>query len=71
MAAPRVFVDDVNVFPNAARIPDFMLKLVDPKNQLLVQYLTSIYSSNPTRVIPPKVSKKGVEGTSIGSKVPK
>ncbi|CAI9263234.1 unnamed protein product [Lactuca saligna] len=43
-------------------------KLVDPKNQLLVQYLDSIESSNPTGVIPPKVSHKRVEGKSKGSK---
>lgn len=32
MAAPRVFVDDVNVFTYVARILNLMLKLVDLKN---------------------------------------
>lgn len=67
MATPRVSVDDVNVFPYVASIPDSILKLVDPKNQLLVQYMASIDSTNPTAVLP----QKGVEGTSKGSKAPK
>lgn len=36
IATPRIFVDDPTVFPNVARIMDAMLKLVDPKNLLLV-----------------------------------
>ncbi|CAI9261636.1 unnamed protein product [Lactuca saligna] len=67
MATPRVSVDDVNVFPYVARVPNSMLKLVGPKNQLLVQYLTSIDFTNPTGDLPQKV----VEETSKGSKAPK
>ena len=36
-----------------------------------MQYLASIDSSNPTGVIPLKVSHIGVQGTSKGSKAPK
>lgn len=71
MTAPRVYVDDVNVCPNVALIPYSMLKLVDPKNQLLVQYLASIDSSTTTGVIPPKVYQKGEEGTMKDSKATK
>lgn len=71
ITTPRVSVDDANLFPNFSRILDSMLKLVDLKDQLLVQYLASIDSSYPTVVIPPKVSHKGVEGTSKASKAPK
>lgn len=67
MAGQRLFVDDLVVFPNVARIPDAMLKLLYPQNQLLIQYLASIDSSNPIGVLPPK----GVEGTSKASKAPK
>ncbi|CAI9293187.1 unnamed protein product [Lactuca saligna] len=35
LTAARVFVDDVAVFPNVARISDSMLKVVDPQNWLL------------------------------------
>lgn len=54
MAAPRMFFDDPTVFPTVARIPDAMLKLVDPKHLLLVQYLALIDSSTPVGVLPPK-----------------
>lgn len=52
-------MDNSTIFSNVARIPDSMLKLVDPKNQLLVQYLVSIDSSHLIGVLP----QKGVEGT--------
>lgn len=54
-------------FPNVSIILDAMLKLVDPKSQLLVQYLSSIDYSNSARVLP----QKGVEGTTKASKIPK
>lgn len=56
MTAPRVFVDDANVFLNVARIPDSMLKLIDPTNPLLVNYLLSIDSTTRIDVLPPPVS---------------
>lgn len=34
MVARRVFVDDLNAFLIVARIPDSMLKLVDPKKSI-------------------------------------
>lgn len=56
-------MDDTNILHVVAPILDLMLNLADPKNQLLVQYLASIDSANPTGVIPQKASHKGVEGT--------
>lgn len=67
MTAPRVFVDDATIFPKVAQITDSMHKLVDPKNQLLVQYLASIDSPNPIEVLP----QKGVKGASKGMKATK
>lgn len=54
MAALRIFVDDSTMFPIVAHIPDAILKLVDPKNSILVQCLASIDSSTPTGVLPQK-----------------
>lgn len=48
---PRTVVDDEEVFASVARIPDAMLKKVDPTNPILVVYLQSINSSVETRVI--------------------
>lgn len=67
MVAPRISVDDPAAFPTIARILDAMLKLVDPKNQVLMQYLDLIDSSTPTRVFPQKRAK----GSSKASKAPK
>lgn len=60
-------MDDSTIFPNVARISDLMLKLMDPKNQLLVKYSASINTSHPTWFLP----QKGVEETSKASKASK
>lgn len=39
---PKEVKDDVEVFPNIARIPDAMLKRVDPVNPVLLEYLKSV-----------------------------
>lgn len=67
MATPRIFVDDPAVFPTVAGILDAMPKIVDPKIQIVVQYLASIDSSVPTGVLP----SNGAEGSSKASKAPK
>lgn len=58
IAAPRVSMDDVNVFPNVVRIPNSMLKLVDPTDPLLINYLLSIDSTTTMTVLPPRLLKK-------------
>ncbi|CAI9303066.1 unnamed protein product [Lactuca saligna] len=67
MAASRIVVDDPTIFPIVARIPYVMLKLVDPQNLLLVQYLASIDSTISIGVLP----SKRAEGSSKSSKAPK
>lgn len=67
MIVPKIAVDDATIFPVGSRIPDSMLKLMDPKNPLFVKYFLSI-DSTQTVVLPLKVSQKGVEGPSKGSK---
>ncbi|CAH1416264.1 unnamed protein product [Lactuca virosa] len=67
MTALKIVGNDATLFPIVARILDSMHNLVDPKNQLPVQYLASI-DSTPTRVLPEKVSQKVIEGPSKGSK---
>ena len=37
---PKNVEDDLEVFPNVARIPDAMLRKLDLKNHVLVVYLT-------------------------------
>ncbi|CAI9284350.1 unnamed protein product [Lactuca saligna] len=44
IATLRIVIDDPSVFPTVAHLLDAMLKLVDPQNPLLVQYLDSIDS---------------------------
>lgn len=39
---PKTVEDDVDIFPIVARIPDGMLKKVDPTNLILVEYLKHI-----------------------------
>ena len=45
---PKDVVDDANEFPNVARIPDTMLKRVNPKNSILVAYQKTFDPSIPT-----------------------
>lgn len=45
MTIPKIIVDDATIYPMVARIPDSMLNLVKPSNQLLVDYRSSM---NPT-----------------------
>ena len=40
--SPKEVADDPEVFTSIARIPDAMLKKVDPTNEVLVSYLQSI-----------------------------
>lgn len=67
MTVPKVIVDYATIFPVVARIHDSILNLMDPKNQLLEEYLASI-DSTPIGFLLPKVSQKGVDGLSKGSK---
>lgn len=54
MKVPKMVVNDATIFLVFRRIPDSMVNLVDPKNQLLVEFLAYI-DSTPTGVLPPKV----------------
>ena len=42
---PKTVANDVNIFQTVARIPDSMLKKVDPSNSVLVAYLQQINPS--------------------------
>lgn len=52
--------DNSEVFPNVTRIPDVMLRKVDPSNPILVAYLQTINHTFKTSVLLPK----GIAGTS-------
>ena len=68
---PKTVEDDSEVFLNVARIPDSMLKKVDPTNSVLVTYLKHVNPSVKTRILlkiceegsskKVKKSKKGVD----------
>lgn len=61
---PKTVEDDSEGFPNVARLPDAMLRKVDPTNPILVAYLHTINPTIETVVLFPK----GVAGTSERSK---
>ena len=48
---PKIVKDDAEVFPSVARIPDAMLRKVDPTNHVLVNYLMTINPDIETRVL--------------------
>lgn len=48
---PKAIEDDEEVFPNVARIPDAMLKCVDPNNLVLMAYFVSINPNDETIVL--------------------
>lgn len=56
--------DDHVLFPSVARIPDAMLRRIDPANLILVQYFTSVNPNVTVGVLLPK----GAEGTSNHAK---
>lgn len=60
---PKNTIDDVLIFPMVARIPDLMLNLVNPSIKLLTAYRATM-DSNPTSILPPRVTSHGVEGSS-------
>ena len=48
---PKIVEDDLEVYPNVARIPDGMLKKIDPTNSVLVAYLKHVNPSVKTRIL--------------------
>lgn len=48
---PKVIEGDAEVFPNIARIPDAMLKPVDPTNPVLMEYSKTINPNDETCVL--------------------
>lgn len=55
MIVPKIAMNDATIFPVVSRIPNSMLKLMDPKNSLFLKYFLSI-DSTQTVVLPLKVS---------------
>lgn len=64
---PNNLADDLEVFPTVARIPDAMLRKVDPTNPILVAYLQSVNPSVKIGVLLPK----GIAASSKRCKSPK
>lgn len=48
---PKTIEDDVTIFPLVARIPNGMLKKVDPSNPVLMAYLLTISTNDETGVL--------------------
>ena len=62
---PKTIKDDVSIFPSVARIPDGMLKKVDPSNPMLMAYLLTISKNDENGIllekhdeVPSKKSRK-------------
>ncbi|CAI9278680.1 unnamed protein product [Lactuca saligna] len=60
---PKAVEDDVKEFPTVARIPDAMLKKVDPSNSVLMAYM----QIEPKKTTSPAKKKSG-EGDKISKK---
>lgn len=61
MTIPHNTVDDVMIFQTVAQIHDVMLNLVNPFNKLLIAYW-AFMDSNPTSILPPRVTSIGAKG---------
>ena len=57
-SCPKDATDDLDVFLFAARIPDAMLKRIDPSNPVLISYLESIDSSVETGILLTQTTEK-------------
>ena len=67
---PKDTTDDLDEFTFAARIPDVMLKRIDPSNPILVSYLETIDTSVETGILLPQTSEKKskkMKKTDVGS----
>lgn len=58
---PKTMDDDSEIFPNIARIPDAMLRKVDPADPILVAYLQTINPSIETCYLPKDVGSPSKE----------
>ena len=69
-SCPKDAMDDLDEFPFATRIPDAMLKRIDPSNPVLVSYLATIDTSVETWILLPHKSEKKskkLKTTDVGS----